>query len=475
MKRLVFCFDGTWNRLDAVNPTNVVLTAQSITPVASADVVQIIHYDSGVGTTNRDKWTGGLFGEGLLDKIVDAYTFLVFNYEVGDELYVFGFSRGAFTARSFAGLLRNCGIVQRRNASRITEVVKRYEERHKDEDHDSEDLLVYRSEICPQLCVDQKEDEWRVANIQGYAKGANPVLRIQYIGVWDTVGSLGVPDHLLIAEVVNRKYEFHDLDLSSMVISARHAVSIDEQRESFSPTLWQNFEDLNASLGFAPTDGAAPYQQKWFPGVHGSVGGGGDIRGLSDYALDWILDGAVRMGLKLDVGADSKIYGLMPDYRAALDNTSKKDSSVLGMVERALPKQPRLPGPGRLFDVSDSAIARWREPAESLPERLAYRPATLKALADKLDALSGETAAGSAQPDSAEPTVVDSRTASAEAAGTHHTVIRGETLRSIALSVYGHAAEANAIFDANRHVISDRDRIYVGQVLFIPPKPTGQV
>jgi uncharacterized protein (DUF2235 family) len=77
----------------------------------------------------------------------------------------------------------------------------------------------------------------------------------------------------LIAEVVNRKYEFHDLDLSSMVISARHAVSIDEQRESFSPTLWQNFEDLNASLGFAPTDGAAPYQQKWFPGVHGSVGG----------------------------------------------------------------------------------------------------------------------------------------------------------------------------------------------------------
>jgi uncharacterized protein (DUF2235 family) len=154
MKRLVFCFDGTWNRLDAVNPTNVVLTAQSITPVASADVVQIIHYDSGVGTTNRDKWTGGLFGEGLLDKIVDAYTFLVFNYEVGDELYVFGFSRGAFTARSFAGLLRNCGIVQRRNASRITEVVKRYEERHKDEDHDSEDLLVYRSEICPQLCVE---------------------------------------------------------------------------------------------------------------------------------------------------------------------------------------------------------------------------------------------------------------------------------------------------------------------------------
>jgi hypothetical protein len=71
-------------------------------------------------------------------------------------------------------------------------------------------------------------------------------------------------------------------------VAARHAVAIDEQRDSFSPTLWQNFEDLNASLGFASTDHAAPYQQKWFTGVHGSVGGGGDVRGLSDYALQWI-------------------------------------------------------------------------------------------------------------------------------------------------------------------------------------------
>ncbi len=99
MKRLVFCFDGTWDRLDAYYPTNVVLTAQSISPVAKGGVVQIIHYDEGVGTTKISKWSGGLFGIGLLAHIVNAYTFLVFNYEVGDEIFVLGFSRGAFTAR----------------------------------------------------------------------------------------------------------------------------------------------------------------------------------------------------------------------------------------------------------------------------------------------------------------------------------------------------------------------------------------
>ena len=113
MKRLVFCFDGSWNRLSAPNPTNVVITAQSVTPVAKDGTRQIIHYDPGVGTGVNDKWGGGLFGEGLIDKIVDGYTFLVFNYELGDEIFVFGFSRGAFTARAFVGMVRQVGVLQR--------------------------------------------------------------------------------------------------------------------------------------------------------------------------------------------------------------------------------------------------------------------------------------------------------------------------------------------------------------------------
>jgi uncharacterized protein (DUF2235 family) len=88
MKRLVFCFDGTWNRLDAPNPTDVVLVAQSIAPVDRHGTVQVIHYDEGVGTQEGERWRGGLFGEGLLRSIVGAYKFLVFNYDLGDEIYI---------------------------------------------------------------------------------------------------------------------------------------------------------------------------------------------------------------------------------------------------------------------------------------------------------------------------------------------------------------------------------------------------
>lgn len=136
----MFCFDGTWNRLEAPNPTNVVITAESVTPVARDGTVQIIHYDSGVGTGKADHWTGGVFGEGVLDKIVVAYTFLVFNYEPGDEIFVFGFSRGAFSARAFVGFIRSCGIVQRRHAARIADAARLYEARTADQDHNTPEL-----------------------------------------------------------------------------------------------------------------------------------------------------------------------------------------------------------------------------------------------------------------------------------------------------------------------------------------------
>jgi uncharacterized protein (DUF2235 family) len=151
MKRLIFCFDGTWNRLSAYYPTNVVITAQSITPIAKDGVVQIIHYDPGVGTGEDDRWKGGLFGEGLIDKIVDAYTFLVFNYEPGDELYVFGFSRGAFTARSFVGFLRNVGIIQRKYAAKIVDAVTLYKKRKDGDSDDAEDLFRFRWQYSSEI------------------------------------------------------------------------------------------------------------------------------------------------------------------------------------------------------------------------------------------------------------------------------------------------------------------------------------
>jgi uncharacterized protein (DUF2235 family) len=126
MKRLVFCFDGTWNKLDAPHPTNVVLIAESIIPFTKNGTAQLIYYDEGVGTRWYDKWIGGIFGAGLLHNLIEAYRFLIFNYRPGDEIYVFGFSRGAYSARSFVGLLRHSGIVSRRIADKITDAIKNY-------------------------------------------------------------------------------------------------------------------------------------------------------------------------------------------------------------------------------------------------------------------------------------------------------------------------------------------------------------
>jgi uncharacterized protein (DUF2235 family) len=466
MKRLVFCFDGTWNRLDAPCPTNVVLTAQSVSPIARDGTVQIIHYDQGVGTAKGWKWRGGLFGQGLLDNIVDAYTFLVFNYEVGDEIFVFGFSRGAYTARSFVGLLRNVGILRRCDAGRITASVQRYQYRKLDEKIDSESLLQFRLKASPLVCVDQNEDEWRQRNMPGYVSGASHILRIRYVGVWDTVGSLGIPDSLLLAPLLNRKYRFHDCALTDMVVSARHAVSMDEKRKSFAPTLWANVDELNASLGFDGSSERAPYQQKWFPGVHGSVGGGGDIRGLSDCALDWILSGAREAGLQVDTDSNSRVFDLAPDYLAPLENVSDAKPSLLGALMKVLPTAPRLPGPGHSTDVSPSAIARWREPAERLPECALYRPPTLSNVANEMNSIMARGPENKADSHSHNETPL--QTSASPAAGHYYKVVRNDTLRGLALKAYRDASKFDLIMKANCTILSDPDRIYIGQVLYIP-------
>ena len=115
MKRIVICFDGTTNKLDTETPTNVLLTASCITPETSDGTKQVIHYAKGVGTNAGEKVSGALFGQGLYGKIQQAYEFLIFNYEPGDAVFVFGFSRGAFTARSFVGFVKHVGILERHN------------------------------------------------------------------------------------------------------------------------------------------------------------------------------------------------------------------------------------------------------------------------------------------------------------------------------------------------------------------------
>lgn len=453
-KRLIFCFDGTWNRLDATTPTNVVLTAESVLPIDEDGKAQAIFYDEGVGTGRFDRFRGGVFGAGIVDKLGDAYRFLTFNYTPGDEMYVFGFSRGAFTARSFVGMLRNCGIVSRSKADRIKDAIEHYRSRDPDLGPDTAASRKFRAEVSASVCVDEGEDAWRMGNVPGYVSGSAPLLKVHYLGVWDTVGALGVPTRYRLLSFFNRKLQFHDTQLSSIVQSGRHAVAIDERRKDFTPTTWTNVDDLNRKTGKDPDDALAPYQERWFPGVHCGVGGGGDFRGLSDQSLAWIWDGAQRAGLALDLAPGSRIFELAPNF---CDPLSPFNVNRLGwfatLKERLMGvawRKGDRAGPSVLRDVSMSARRRWKAGAQNLPEHALYRPAPLRKLASELDA----TPAGPPAPKAGTFDVIRVR--------------RNDTLGTIARARLGDSNRWHEVYDMNRDLLEDANHIYPGMPLRVP-------
>lgn len=283
-KRIVICCDGTWNKRDGDKPTNVSKLAQAVPPVGEDGIPQVVFYDQGVGTgAGADRWLGGTFGVGLSRNVIDAYRFLVDNYSDGgaggepDEIFVFGFSRGAFTARSMTGFLRKAGLLPKHCAEQFP---RAYD--------------LYRSDI--------PVDDPRVVAYRAETGSRDAVVTM--LGVWDTVGALGIPGHLgqkFPFRLVNRDYEFHDVQLSSKAVrNAYQALAIDEERDPFEPAIWWRRQ---------PAAGAYPQvmEQRWFAGCHSDVGGGtttyreAERDGcLSDVALVWMMEKAKALGLGFD-------------------------------------------------------------------------------------------------------------------------------------------------------------------------------
>src|SRR4051812_7386675 len=262
MKRLIVCCDGTWNRPDQLDrgvaaPTNVSKVHQALAEQDAQGNAQIAHYLTGVGTRPGEHLLGGGLGVGLSRNVQDCYRFLVDNYEPGDELYLFGFSRGAFTARSAVGLVRNSGILRREHRDRIEEAYKLYRKRGDQHHPNSDAAKAFR------------------------AAYAHDEIHVQFVGVWDTVGALGIPIDGFRPPLLSKLWTFHDTTLSSYVRNAFHAVSIDERRRPFRPTLWEQQEGAQQRL-----------EQVWFTGVHCNVGGGYRDPGLSEIALLWMVERA---------------------------------------------------------------------------------------------------------------------------------------------------------------------------------------
>jgi uncharacterized protein (DUF2235 family) len=304
-RNIVFCADGTWNgpgrddnddgvpeatnvlRLfallagkDAPSSLRLRDEQEKATPDA-AGAAQIAKYIHGVGDSRNPitKILGGVFGEGYIQRIVRGYTFISRNYAPGDRIFICGFSRGAYTARALGGMIARVGLLKRDAM---------FSPRG---DYDAE--RAYRMGI--HMWARYRESAGKRSTLIGYLQEFNgqdvrddqlePVDAIQAIAVWDTVGSLGVPIYRREDGGPLDVFAFADTALSPKVKRGFHAVAIDEERENFTPTLW---------------DERAGIEQVWFAGAHADVGGGYPELALSDISLGWMINRLAKEGVLFD-------------------------------------------------------------------------------------------------------------------------------------------------------------------------------
>jgi len=339
-RKVVICFDGTWNAPDKGGnvhneidaETNVVHIFRAIKGQNfGADVEKcttqppsistLKWYDTGVGTKWYEHVRGGAFGFGLSRNIRQGYKFLIDNYVTGDELYIFGFSRGAYTARSLVGLIRNSGLLDKYKILKpndpkypnwkVTDGAQFAELDADDVPHIMDAYQLYRNR-------DGSADTPFAIDFR--ARYAFPGVRIKLLGVWDTVGALGIP--LKVAQDFNvEQYGFHDMELSGIVENAFHAVAIDEHREDYKPTLWDPKQKPQQTV-----------EQAWFIGAHADVGGGYENQPLSLITLAWMMEKAKlgRDGLEFDAAGIPQTDGI---DLAVLKPTDSFGQFMLGLYK----------------------------------------------------------------------------------------------------------------------------------------------
>lgn len=310
MKRIIICADGTWNRPEQLGkeqyPTSVLTFARHLLPQDDAGTKQVIFYDWGIGSYH-DQMAGGALGAGLEKNVQDGYRFLIHNYEIGDEIYLFGFSRGAYTVRSLCGLINNCSLLKSTEGRLIEKAFDIY----KTKKHTPKS----------QFSID-----WRAKH------SVADKVKIHFVGVWDTVGALGLP--FSIFGLIKDKHLFYDRKLGSNLKTVRHALSLDELRDDFEPTIWQTRETVDLA-------------QVWFAGVHADIGGSykpdKDGKVLSDIPMQWLLTEAENSGLAFDNQIKQRTLTAHTCANASQHNEYKGKYKLLGKRIREIPKQQDIP------------------------------------------------------------------------------------------------------------------------------------
>ncbi|KAI0010175.1 hypothetical protein F4779DRAFT_616907 [Xylariaceae sp. FL0662B] len=324
-KRIILCCDGTWQNSDNgyIKPTssnpvpslqvpsNVTRISRAFQRTCSDGTFQIVYYLTGVGSKSGivDKILGGAFGVGIAENIREAYAYLCANYVDGDEIILLGFSRGAFTARSIGGMISDLGLLTREGMEFFYPVFKDMQhwmnQKYKDQ--------------FPQLPFPDKPKGPNAAHTyrerlveKGYTrirqkKGQGDLIRVKAIGVWDTVGALGIPNGLT--------FQFYNTHLSDKIEHGFHALALDETRSPFTPTLWERQPGQG---------GTSDLRQVWFPGSHCNIGGGLIDQGIANITLAWMMDQLASVGCEFVRDAIERVFERNVNYYKNLKQKKSK-------------------------------------------------------------------------------------------------------------------------------------------------------
>jgi len=286
-KNIVIFSDGTGQKGGVGSNTNVY---KLFNMVEDRTERQIVFYDPGLGTNWR-KITGLIAGHGFSKNILDCYRFIFENFEAEDQIYLFGFSRGAATVRSLSGFIHLFGVLPISRPDLIKQAFKIYKIKNKDERKKKADAFILKHHTM-----------W---------------CKIKFLGVWDTVAALGLPVKWLSSLLdIFFPHRFHSFDLSNSVEFARHALSIDEERKSFLPVIWNPIKnDVDGKM-----------KQVWFSGVHTDVGGGYAEEELSNIALKWMIQEATAKNLIIYEKSDAykKLISSKTDIDGMMHNEQKE-------------------------------------------------------------------------------------------------------------------------------------------------------
>jgi uncharacterized protein (DUF2235 family) len=353
-KRLSVFLDGTWN---SVNSNTNVWRMRALCAANGTDgKPQLVYYEIGV-----NGFLGGVFGQGLDQNIRQAYEWLVENYNDGDEIFIFGFSRGAFTARALAGLIAIQGVLKAGSPIGVAELFDRYKK-------GNEESIWKLKE------VEASGDTSKLTEQERWLLKYSQPTNVKVVGVWDTVGSIGVAAGN-ISGISRSEFDYLQTGLRIHILNGYHALAIDEHRRDFAPTLWDVHHPKDPNAVIAKPRPLSGVEQRWFIGAHANVGGGYETDLLPQAPLRWMMKKAESQGLsfrsEVDLDGDTVTAPITDSYKSF---GSGLYAQVFPPLFRTIGREPDVREDGSHININETIDAnvfkRWRADPT-------YRPANL--------------------------------------------------------------------------------------------------